>query len=62
MNKKSELAASDLIVDIGCDTKEEAEKLVPTWHFMFHDSTLVELQNDNYPAVHLMTESVFMLL
>lgn len=46
MNKKSELAASDLFVDIGCDTKEEAEKLVPLGTYIVHDSTLVELQND----------------
>lgn len=46
MHKKAELEAEDLYVDIGCDTKEEAQKLVPLGTYIVHDSAMVELQND----------------
>lgn len=42
---KEKVAANELFVDIGCDTKEEAQKLVPKGSYVVHDTDLSVLQN-----------------
>ncbi len=45
LQSKEKVSASDLFVDLGCDTKEQAEQLVPKGSYIVHDTDLVELQN-----------------
>lgn len=45
LNKKAEVECKDLFVDIGCEKKEEARKLVPKGSYVVHDTDMVELQN-----------------
>lgn len=46
LNGKEKVEADELFVDIGCESKEEAEKLVPKGSYIVHDTDMVELQND----------------
>lgn len=46
--KKETVDADDLFVDIGCSTKEEAEKLVPLGSFVLHDTDVRPLQNGRF--------------
>lgn len=45
IDKKAEVECKDLFVDIGCESKEEAQKVVPKGSYAVHDTDLVELQN-----------------
>ncbi len=45
LNKKEEVKPDDLFVDIGCDKREEAEKIVPKGSCIVHDTDMAELQN-----------------
>lgn len=42
---KEKVAANELFVDIGCDTKEEAQGLVPKGSYVVHDTDLSVLHN-----------------
>lgn len=50
LQKKSDVTAEDLFIDIGCDDKSEAEKLVPKGSYAVHDSSLAPLANGKYCA------------
>ncbi len=45
LQNKEKVNADELFVDLGCISKEEAEKLVPKGSYIVHDTDLVELQN-----------------
>lgn len=45
IDKKAEVECKDLFVDIGCESKEEAQKIVPKGSYIVHDTDMVELQN-----------------
>jgi endoglucanase len=46
LQKKADVSASDLFIDIGCDTKDEAMAVVPKGSYIVHDTDMMELQND----------------
>lgn len=46
LNKKDKVNADELFVDFGCESKEEAEILVPKGSYIVHDTDMVELQNN----------------
>lgn len=50
LQEKAEVKAKDLFVDLGCTSKEEAEKLAPKGSYIVHDTDLVELANDRLAA------------
>lgn len=45
-DEKAELKASELVVDLGCDTKEEAQELVPKGSYVVHDVGMAQLAKD----------------
>ncbi len=48
LQKKDKVEADELFIDLGCDSKEEAEKLVPKGSYIVHDTDMVELQNGRF--------------
>lgn len=48
--EKEKVDADQLFVDIGCDTKKEAEQLVPKGSYIVHDTNMTELQNGKLSA------------
>lgn len=50
LTDKEKVAADQLFIDLGCESKDEAEKLVPKGSYIVHDTDLVELQNDKLAA------------
>lgn len=46
LEAKDKLENENLFVDIGCSTKEEAQKLVPKGSYIIHDTDVTELAND----------------
>lgn len=50
LNKKEQIEADELFLDMGCDSKEEAMKLVPKGSYVVHDTDMIELQNNRLAA------------
>lgn len=48
LNKKEKVEPEDLFIDIGCDSREEAEKLVPKGSYVIHDTDMAQLQNGRF--------------
>lgn len=48
LQKKESVDADDLFIDVGCDTKEEAEQLVPKGSYVVHDTDVRPLQNGRF--------------
>lgn len=45
LQEKAEVKAKDLFVDLGCTSKEEAQKVAPKGSYIVHDTDVIELQN-----------------
>lgn len=50
LNKKSDVDAEDLFIDIGVSSKEEAMKVAPLGSYVIHDTDMVELLDDKLSA------------
>lgn len=50
LNRKEKVEADELFIDMGCDSKEEAMKLVPKGSYVVHDTDMVRLQNNRLAA------------
>lgn len=50
LNKKDQVNADELFVDIGCDNADEAKNIVPKGSYIVHDTDMAELQNGKLAA------------
>lgn len=50
LQKKENVSADDLFVDLGCKNKDEVSNLVPKGSYIVHDSDIIELQNNCFAA------------